>query len=347
MKRKIFFLVLLLLDILIPYSGMAQTESVLWSENFEGDWTQNWYADNGVWEVGTPTSGPNVAHGGVKCAGTIIGGNYPNYANTRFIRSQSFTVPAASQNPRLRFWNWFNSEVNDDYMKVQVKVNGSSTWNDLPGTFSGGSGVWTDCTVDLAGYADQSIQIAFYFISDYYSEYAGFYIDDIRLITGPYTLSPQDFESGYGDWYAASGTWEWGIPSSGPSMAHSGQHCVGTRIAGNYQAYSSSRLTSPPFTVPAASQNPRLRFWNWFNSEVNDDYMKVQVKVYGSSTWNDLPGTFSGGSGAWTDCTVDLAGYANENIQVAFYFNSDDYYEHAGFYIDDIRLITGPYTLSP
>ena len=44
--------------------------------NFEfgiGDWS----ADNGLWEVGIPTVGPDSnAHSGQNCVGTLLGGNY-------------------------------------------------------------------------------------------------------------------------------------------------------------------------------------------------------------------------------------------------------------------------------
>lgn len=86
----------------------GQETTVVWSEDFEGDWFENWYVDHGVWEVGVPTSGPGSAFSGQNCAGTVLGGNYTPNASTRLIR-MPFTVPAASENPRLRFYNWFDT----------------------------------------------------------------------------------------------------------------------------------------------------------------------------------------------------------------------------------------------
>jgi len=69
---------------------------------------------------GIPTSGPNAAHGGTQCAATILNGNYPVTADTRLTRLSYFTVPAANQNPRLRFWHWFSFST-ADYGKYRLK----------------------------------------------------------------------------------------------------------------------------------------------------------------------------------------------------------------------------------
>ena len=38
-------------------------------------------------------------------------------------------IPTASENPRLRFWHWFSFRpADDDWGKVQIKVEGSSEW---------------------------------------------------------------------------------------------------------------------------------------------------------------------------------------------------------------------------
>lgn len=73
-------LYLIILFVLFPVVfAIANTQTTLWSENFEGDWTANWHADAGTWEVGTPTSGPKAAYAGDKCAATVLGGNYSAY----------------------------------------------------------------------------------------------------------------------------------------------------------------------------------------------------------------------------------------------------------------------------
>lgn len=36
-----------------------------------------WTAEQGVWEVGVPTSGPGAAHSGSNCVATVLGGELP------------------------------------------------------------------------------------------------------------------------------------------------------------------------------------------------------------------------------------------------------------------------------
>ena len=43
-------------------------------EGFEFGWG-DWHADNGVWQIGKPTSGPSAAHAGTSVAGTNLAGN--------------------------------------------------------------------------------------------------------------------------------------------------------------------------------------------------------------------------------------------------------------------------------
>ena len=81
-------------------------------EGFENSW-DGWEADNGVWEIGVPTSGPpanaqgNRAHEGTAVLATILSGNYTDNRSSR-VMSPAFVVPAADQNPRLRFWHWWS-----------------------------------------------------------------------------------------------------------------------------------------------------------------------------------------------------------------------------------------------
>src|SRR5881296_3403991 len=59
----------------------------------------------------------------------------------------------------------------------------------------------------------------------------------------------QDFEGPTPGWSVDGGTWEIGIPISGPNGAHSGDRCAATVLAGNYVDSGSTRLISPEFLV--------------------------------------------------------------------------------------------------
>ncbi len=322
----------------------ANSQTTLWSENFEGDWTANWYVENGTWEVGEPTSGPNAAfNNSNNCVATVLGGNYADGVETRLIRFTSFSVPSASQNPRLRFWHWYSFGYND-YGKVQVKVQGTSDWIDVSTSYTNtGSNIWTHPFIDLSDYAGQSVQIAFYFKSQSGGESLGWYIDDVEIVTGPIVFNnPENWENGIGDWASERGTWEVGTPSGGPGSAYGGENCAATVLKTNYSDGVSSMLTSPLFSVPSASENPRLRFWHWYSFGYND-YGKVQVKVQGTSDWIDVSTSYTNtGSNIWTHPFIDLSDYAGQSVQIAFYFKSQSGGESLGWYIDDVEIVTGP-----
>ena len=121
-----------------------------------------------------------MAFNGNNCAATILNGNYPGNSNTRLIRNASFVVPSASENPVLRFWHWF-SISGDDWGEVQVRT-GTGEWQSVSLQYNENSGAWTRTLIDLSHYADSTIQLAFYFYSDYGSEASGWYIDNIEMI---------------------------------------------------------------------------------------------------------------------------------------------------------------------
>ena len=71
----------------------------------------------------------------------------------------------------------------------------------------------------------------------------------------------EDFEGDWTvDWHADAGTWEAGIPISGPGSAYNGDKCAATVLGGNYNGTVSSRLIrhtsftvpSPPIAIAAA-----------------------------------------------------------------------------------------------
>ncbi len=293
-----------------------------------------------------------VAHSGTKCAATVLNGDYPVWADTRLERIPSFVVPDASQNPRFRFWYWFSFAV-ADYGIVQIKPVGSANWLNISAQINyTSSNTWSYHSVDLSAYSGQAVQIALRFVAvdgaSGYDQSSGWYIDDASLITGPYIFNnPESFEDGFGDWYVDGGTWGVGVPTSGPNSAHSGQKCVSTNLAGDYDTWVDSRLISPIFTVPAASLNPRFRFWYWFSFAVAD-YGIVQIKSVGSSNWVNISAQINyTSSNTWSYHSIDLSAYSGQAVQIALRFVAVDgasgYDQSSGWYIDDASLITGPY----
>ncbi|MCD4730195.1 MAG: choice-of-anchor J domain-containing protein [Bacteroidales bacterium] len=173
-------------------------------------------------------------------------------------------------------------------------------------------------------------------------------IFSLIILIGVFALSsyPQQiiywsdsFESGLGDWVVSNGTWQTGTPISGPNAAYSGTQCAATVLNGNYQNKVNSRLISPTFTIPSADQNPRLRFWHWFDIYYGDEG-SVQIKV-GAGDWQTISELYYQGGLVWTQTSFDLSAFADSTVQIAFYFTSDGVNEYPGWYIDDVAIITG------
>ncbi len=323
-------------------------------EGFEGGWGQ-WYAENGVWEIGKPTSGPMSGHSSTNCAATILDGNYVDDRWARLV-SPSYTIPAASDNPRLRFWHCWSFGY-DDWTQVQISVDGGA-WEALSESYyADSSGRWSRAWLDLSAYAGKKVRFGFWFESHSSPRYGnfvglGWYVDEVLVETGALVTlpNPEGFEAGWGGWRADYfggqatdfGIWEVGQPTSGPGSAYSGVSCAATVLAGNYPEDRSSRFVSPSFVVPAVSENPRLRFWHWWNLGY-DDLAQVQISVDGG-VWEALSGTYStDSSGRWSRALLDLSVYAGKAVRLGFWLESHSSPRYGtsvgpGWYVDEVLV---------
>ncbi|HHJ38579.1 MAG: hypothetical protein AXA67_03865 [Methylothermaceae bacteria B42] len=166
--------------------------------NFTGDfelgWKQ-WSADRGVWQVGTPTAGPDACHNGNGCVGTVLDGDYPGDTDSRLIsppiQLQS-NVDIFRQEPSLRFWHWFSyASCDQGFVQVSTWDAQTETWSDwtnLGSPIAGSSPLWTSQRRDLSSFAGQIVRVAFYhtaqtggFGGHCNPSSTGWYIDDVRL----------------------------------------------------------------------------------------------------------------------------------------------------------------------
>ena len=161
--------------------------------DFESGWG-DWSADEGVWQVGTPTAGtPTTARcfTGTQCAGTELNGNYGADTDSRLV-SPTIQLPSVTgfEEVHLRFQNWF-SYASADYGQVQVSVKDPVTlvwgaWVNVGTSVANTSG-WSLKDVDLTAYAGKAVRIAFYHIAgcaNYCSDWSvstGWYIDDVVI----------------------------------------------------------------------------------------------------------------------------------------------------------------------
>ena len=322
-------------------------DSIVYGVGWENG-SLEWTADNGVWEVGTPTVGPASCFSGSQCAGTLLAGNYPNQTASRLI-SEGFELPTVSgpDEIHLRFQQWFSYYADGDYGQVQISVwdSGTSTWGSWiseGGAITNGSGGWSLLDIDLTAYAGETVRIGFLQASGTFNVSSGWYIDDITIETITPAFSG-GFESGWSGWGASGGVWQIGLPAAGPAGCFSGSQCAGTVLDGNYPVRTVSRLESATMVLPtvSGSDEVHLRFQQWFSYYADGDYGQVQISVWdsGTSTWGSWiseGGAITNGSGGWSLLDIDLTAYAGETVRIGFLQASGTFNVSSGWYIDDI-----------
>jgi len=335
----------------------TESDSEIYSFDFE-DGMDNWSSDNGVWEVGAPTSGPFNAHSGSNAAGTVLSGDYPN--TTSRLISSTIELPAieSGEEVHLRFWQWFSLD-NYDSLNVQVSqqtaTNVWADWETLD-TYNGSSGVWSNAMVDLSAYAGRTVRIGFQLSQGSFTSVGpGWFVDDVSIEIRPTTVLGTtdqysfDFDEGMGDWGAHNGSWDVGAPTSGPFNAHSGSNVAGTVLSGDYPN-TTSRLVSPTIELPAieSGEEIHLRFWQWFSLD-NYDSLNVQVSQQTATgiwaDWETLD-TYNGSSGVWSNAMVDLSAYAGRTVRIGFQLSQGSFTSVGpGWFMDDVSIEIRPTTV--
>ena len=203
-------------------------------------------------------------------------------------------------------------------------------WISSVGTFS------TQCYTQLAidnNRTNDTVNGAVY-VGNYYQE-------NFETSNGSFTANP------------LSNAWEWGTPASGPGTAHTGAKLWATILNGNYTDNADWKLTSRKFE--ALQNNPVLRFWHWYNTELYYDGGNVKISTDGGNTWGVIlpqegyTGTASastqgipneacymGGHTFWEQATFVLPVTLGQQFYLRWHFGSDIGLTYEGWYIDDI-----------
>lgn len=354
MKKELFWPVIpiILLALLLLTQATCLADAIF-EEDFEsgqGAWT----IDNGLWQVGVPTSGPGSAHGGTSVAATVLAGNYPVSTHSRLI-SPIIQLPtvAAGEEISLRFWQaFYYSHASGGYVQVSVKQSDGSwgAWTTLLQPISVDyDSFWSLCGADLTPYAGKAVKLGFYHVCDESAisghVSAGWYLDDIVVQKGtPVLANPEGFEFGWNGWYAESGVWEIGTVSG----SHSGSSCAATNNGGNYPCELASMLVSPtvPLPPPVTGEEIWLTFWQTYNySHVAGAQLCVSEKQPDGTwtAWSKLVDIASAStSSPWTLYAQDLTAYAGKQIRIGFYHYSWESYISGhtswGWNIDDVVL---------
>jgi immune inhibitor A len=130
--------------------------------------------------------------------------------------THAFDLTGLSQ-ATLRFWTWYDIEVDWDYGYVMVSGDDGATWQILRGPsstdtnpngnsygwaytgVSGGGPGWIEEQIDLSEYAGQQVLVRFEYITDDALNSPGWAIDDIAI---PELDYQDDVEGGDGGWLA-------------------------------------------------------------------------------------------------------------------------------------------------
>lgn len=336
--------------------------SPLFADAFEAG-IGNWFADNGVWDVGLPNSGPKGCHQGSQCAATVLNGDYPGDTASRLI-SPTIQLPLlqGGEEIQLRLWQWFAYGACDGrHVQIATRHPTTGVWSNWAtlGSATESSSPWSLMGVDLSAYAGAIVRIALYHTAttSTYPTYcatsgSGWYVDEVSVLVAPPRLEG-GFEAGWGGWSADNGTWQVGRPTADPAGCHGGAQCAATVLDGPYPGDGDSRLVSPSFTVPplGAGQEAHLRFWQWVAYGACDaGRVQVSRRDAATGTWSAWAtvGEASDFSSPWSIKSVDLGAYAGATIRVAFRHSatSSTYPTYCatsgnGWAIDDVRLVVG------
>ena len=171
---------------IITIDGEGKKFEPLLDENFDyGSAPSNWTFSGGVWNWGTPTSGPGIDHttGWGKCIATNINGNYSNRMSQDRDYVDSPTVDLrGTVTPQLSFWHWYHLERLYDRAYLQFSTNNGASWITIT-TFDGRITTWTLRTYSLTGYRTSSqFKVRWAFRSDSSATYDGWYVDDVLII---------------------------------------------------------------------------------------------------------------------------------------------------------------------
>lgn len=146
----------------------------------------------------------------------------------------------------------------------------------------------------------------------------------------------QDFESNPVGWtsFGEKDPWQWGVPTTGPKKAASGEKVFATNLEGNYENNTNATLVMPPIDLP--EETTYLQFKQWYEMENNYDFGHVFIST-DMEEWTQLQ-RINGTSGGWIDAEVDLSEYSGQRVYIGFNFRSDISVQKLGWYIDDVAL---------
>jgi bacillopeptidase F (M6 metalloprotease family)/subtilisin family serine protease len=234
-------------------------------------------------------------------------------------------------------WN-ANTETDLGNYRVYRSLTSGSGYA-LAGTTAGTAFVDSGATVNVPNYYVVSA-------TDMWGNESGYSGEFAITPAGPTTIFFDNMEGGTNGW-THGGTqdqWQLGFPTSGPNVPYSGSNLWATNLAGNYSNSANAWLMSPPIDLSGVT-NATLQFAHWYDLETNWDKGYVEISSNGGSTWTQLGNFFTGTSGGqFALPTFDLTAYAGQTVNLRFRMTSDGSVNKAGWYIDDVKVLSAPST---
>ena len=158
------------------------------------------------------------------------------------------------------------------------------------------------------------------------------YSNDFEVHSG-YVSSTNDWVWGdYGPWVGVEPN---SVP---PPSAHSGTKMWGTVLNSEYNNLGAESTLTFMFNIDSAISNPTLSFWDWYDVFENFDHGEVYVN--GDMVLDrETSGAYVVPT-AWVNHVIDLSTYSGQIINVEFRLWQTTVVNRAGWYIDDLQVIS-------
>ncbi|MGF7058904.1 S8 family serine peptidase [Brassicibacter mesophilus] len=175
----------------------------------------------GDWEWGDSFTNP-IAHSKTKLLGTKLAENYSS-DTVSILKTPPIDLRNSDlKHAILRFYHWFQIETYDDIGRILITNDNGQTWKQAKINYTGFNKMyWDELAIDLSEYigSENPVLVAFQLTTDKSSEYLGWYIDDVRLISED-TQAPRKIEGLTSEIYPAGVVLGWDKPIDGDIAAY-------------------------------------------------------------------------------------------------------------------------------
>ncbi|MFQ5708492.1 MAG: FlgD immunoglobulin-like domain containing protein [bacterium] len=261
-------------------------------------------------------------------------GNYPPNANASITLANAIDLSSATV-PVLTFWHKFDTNINQDFCRVEISKDFGFTWTEIT-NFTGTNSTWNLVQLDLSSFTASPIMIRFRLTSDDHWQFDGWYIDDVEIKELNTSLTPfpffDDFENGLSNWLASSQNWDTtSVMFSGPT------HSVTESPDGDFPPNANASITLANAIDLSSAAVPVLTFWHKFDTNINQDFCRVEISKDFGFTWTEIT-NFTGTNSTWNLVQLDLSSFTASPIMIRFRLTSDDHWQFDGWYIDDVEI---------